>query len=251
MEVHAHTHTSRKKWTHYLWEFLMLFLAVTLGFVVENIREQYIESHRAHELVIPLVQDIRQDTASLNTLINLRKDQSKILDTIKTIMEVNEWKLGSRKLYSLYRRYIRRQEFQNRNTTIDQLKNSGYLRYFKDQKLVFLLQQYVIDMQLVKDRQSRELNIMDKAIDETSRKYFDQFAMTLLNSETAKESDFMIRNLSQFNKDDFINDLEFLNAIRRNNNIIYNTPALESGHKLLDRLILDFPKEAKKEAVKN
>ena len=28
MEVHAHTHTPRKKWTHYFWEFLMLFLAV-------------------------------------------------------------------------------------------------------------------------------------------------------------------------------------------------------------------------------
>jgi hypothetical protein len=28
MEVHAHAHTARKKWTHYLWEFLMLFLAV-------------------------------------------------------------------------------------------------------------------------------------------------------------------------------------------------------------------------------
>ena len=28
MEVHAHTHTARKKWTHYFWKFLMLFLAV-------------------------------------------------------------------------------------------------------------------------------------------------------------------------------------------------------------------------------
>jgi hypothetical protein len=36
MEVHAHPHTSRKKWTHYFWEFFMLFLAVTLGFFVEN-----------------------------------------------------------------------------------------------------------------------------------------------------------------------------------------------------------------------
>ncbi|MBC7873641.1 MAG: hypothetical protein H7Y01_06585 [Ferruginibacter sp.] len=28
MEVHAHTHTARKKWTHYFWEFIMLFLVV-------------------------------------------------------------------------------------------------------------------------------------------------------------------------------------------------------------------------------
>ena len=31
MEVHAHTHTARKKWTHYFWEFIMLFLAVFCG----------------------------------------------------------------------------------------------------------------------------------------------------------------------------------------------------------------------------
>lgn len=28
MEVHAHSHTPRRKWTHYLWEFIMLFLAI-------------------------------------------------------------------------------------------------------------------------------------------------------------------------------------------------------------------------------
>ena len=36
MEVHSHTHTERKKFTHYLWEFLMLFLAVFCGFLAEN-----------------------------------------------------------------------------------------------------------------------------------------------------------------------------------------------------------------------
>jgi hypothetical protein len=49
MEVHHHAHTSdpglhrgRKKWTHYFWEFFMLFMAVTLGFFVENQREHYV-----------------------------------------------------------------------------------------------------------------------------------------------------------------------------------------------------------------
>ena len=32
MEVHAHSHTERKKWTHYLWEFLMLFPCCVLWF---------------------------------------------------------------------------------------------------------------------------------------------------------------------------------------------------------------------------
>ena len=46
MEVHAHTHTEKKKFTHYLWEFLMLFLAVFCGFLAENFRE-----HKIYALV--------------------------------------------------------------------------------------------------------------------------------------------------------------------------------------------------------
>ena len=39
MEVHKHPHhvTHKKKWGEYLLEFVMLFLAVFLGFVAENI----------------------------------------------------------------------------------------------------------------------------------------------------------------------------------------------------------------------
>ena len=43
METHHHTHTPRKKWTHYLWEFLMLFLAVFCGFLAEYQLEHKIE----------------------------------------------------------------------------------------------------------------------------------------------------------------------------------------------------------------
>jgi hypothetical protein len=45
MEVHHHSHHP-KKWKEYITEFLMLFLAVSLGFMAENIREHQIEKHR-------------------------------------------------------------------------------------------------------------------------------------------------------------------------------------------------------------
>src|SRR5687768_17795453 len=68
MEVHQHTHTPRKKWTHYFWEFLMLFLAVTLGFFVENEREHYIEKTRAKELAKNLLEDLKSDTATMHQI---------------------------------------------------------------------------------------------------------------------------------------------------------------------------------------
>ena len=66
MEVHAHTHTPRKKWTHYFWEFLMLFLAVTLGFFVENQREHYVEHQREKQYAGLLIADLESDTTFFN-----------------------------------------------------------------------------------------------------------------------------------------------------------------------------------------
>src|SRR6266850_2142191 len=47
METHAqHLHNvPGQGWKHYFFEFFMLFLAVTLGFFVENLRENIIETH--------------------------------------------------------------------------------------------------------------------------------------------------------------------------------------------------------------
>ena len=59
MEVHAHTHTARKKWTHYLWEFIMLFLAITLGFFVENQREHMVEHQRELQYMRSMIEDLK------------------------------------------------------------------------------------------------------------------------------------------------------------------------------------------------
>ena len=70
MEVHHHPHTERKKWTHYLWEFLMLFLAVFCGFLAENQREHIAERHREKEYIVSMIEDLKTDSAFLALSIN-------------------------------------------------------------------------------------------------------------------------------------------------------------------------------------
>jgi len=70
MEVHAHTHTARKKWTHYFWEFLMLFLAVFAGFLAENQREHYVEHRREKKYIVSMVEDLKNDSIFLQLNIN-------------------------------------------------------------------------------------------------------------------------------------------------------------------------------------
>src|SRR4051794_10114417 len=59
MEVQKHPHhvMHKKKWEEYILEFFMLFLAVFLGFVAENHREDEVERKRAKEYVMSMVQD--------------------------------------------------------------------------------------------------------------------------------------------------------------------------------------------------
>ena len=87
MEVHAHAHTSRKKWTHYFWEFLMLFLAVFCGFLAEYQLEHVIENQREEKYVKSLIQDLKTDTAHLETYINLRQGEKNHDGLISSIVK--------------------------------------------------------------------------------------------------------------------------------------------------------------------
>ncbi len=54
MEVHHHPdlHHKKKKFTEYLLEFLMIFLAVTLGFFAESLREGLADHAKERKLSI-------------------------------------------------------------------------------------------------------------------------------------------------------------------------------------------------------
>ena len=81
MDVHAHTHTPRKKWTHYFWEFLMLFLAVFCGFLAEYQLEHKIERERERTYIKSMIEDLKKDTAALASTINDFDRLNKRLDT--------------------------------------------------------------------------------------------------------------------------------------------------------------------------
>jgi hypothetical protein len=50
MEVHHHPRVEKKNFKEYFLEFLMIFLAVTMGFFAENIREYFNDRHHRDEL---------------------------------------------------------------------------------------------------------------------------------------------------------------------------------------------------------
>ena len=86
MEVHSHTHTARKKWTHYFWEFMMLFLAVFCGFLAEYQLEHKIEKDREKQYLVSLVSDLKDDSHSIQDLITTERSRIKELDTLINLL---------------------------------------------------------------------------------------------------------------------------------------------------------------------
>jgi len=91
MEVHAHTHTPRKKWTHYFWEFLMLFLAVFCGFLAEYQLEHKIERDREKQFIKSLVSDLEKDTVNLNRYIKEHKFRFSLYDSLLTLLSTGDY----------------------------------------------------------------------------------------------------------------------------------------------------------------
>ena len=134
MEVHTHTHTARKKWTHYFWEFLMLFLAVTLGFFVENQREHFIEHKRAGQYALLMLEDLKKDTEQYAYLIPAIENHIKSFDTVSILFGQSPPVSNKRLIKAvLTQRGTYRTPLYP--TTFNQMNNSGTLRYFQNKEI--------------------------------------------------------------------------------------------------------------------
>jgi len=199
MEVHAHTHTERKKWTHYFWEFLMLFLAVFCGFLAENQREHMIEHQREKEFMRSLVQDLNTDANDIEVNLGLAAVVTEKLDSF--IYYLNE-KDPDENAYTLYRigsvaGRIVQVSFNDR--TSSQLKNAGNMRLIRNAKLSDSIQVYWTMVKVDESIAQRMLDIQSKASDISgqmiSNKYFQRidssnpFSVTIRSDARLVNSD--------------------------------------------------------------
>ncbi|MCY7311292.1 MAG: hypothetical protein LH619_10980 [Chitinophagaceae bacterium] len=160
MEVHAHTHTARKKWTHYFWEFLMLFLAVFCGFLAEYQLEHKIERDREKQFMQTMVEDLKSDSAQLNRLIKLRKSRIKELDTLFHIIANDEYLKDGRKVYQLYEfPYWDILRFFPSDRTMQQLKNGGNLRLIRKKNVSNALIKYDVLVRNFKEYESLQAEL--------------------------------------------------------------------------------------------
>ena len=155
MEVHHHSHSARKKWTHYFWEFLMLFLAVFAGFLAENQREHYVEHIREKQFIKSLINDVKVDTARLNQLIESRNIRESKLDSLALLLNSENADQHTKNIYFLATIIprIAISQFTANDGTMQQLKNAGGLRLIRSHAITDSIINY--------DNAIRSLNRLD------------------------------------------------------------------------------------------
>jgi hypothetical protein len=137
MEVHHHPdlHHKKKKFKEYFLEFLMIFLAVTMGFFAESLREHFADKSKERQFIVSLKEDIVSDTAQLHSLLPVSDTIYEKLDSLYLLMQAagNGEPYDIHKLYYLNFTYgFGLNVFVPNNRTISQIKNTGGFSLIKN-----------------------------------------------------------------------------------------------------------------------
>jgi hypothetical protein len=238
MEVHHHTHHP-KKWKEYLTEFLMLFLAVTLGFFAENIREKVVESHRAHEYMVTMIQDLKEDTSRINTAIKNTDRKVNAMDSlIRTIYNKPYNDSTIRLMYYFHRRYMGSSttvSFSRR--TINQLVSSGNLRLIKNMAISDSIVQYDIGTEVTTKQYDVYHDQFQQKARELSNRIFDSYYLldysreNVINLLQTKNKLLLLTDDEKFMK-------EYANVVYGGKNVLAVYSVLLKKHKILAEEII-------------
>jgi len=133
MEVHAHSHTERKKWTHYLWEFLMLFLAVFCGFLAENFREHQVEKERGKKYIESFYEDLKADTGRMSYYTDFDDAKLTVLGNLNNCYDtVSKNRSATSCLLEIIKISALNRPFKITERTLNQLSNAGGFRLLKN-----------------------------------------------------------------------------------------------------------------------
>lgn len=160
MEVHHHPdlHHNKKKWKEYLLEFLMIFLAVTLGFFAETIREKISESHRERDYIVGLINNIQKDTSELTGLISRNEVELKGIDSLMHISKNKFTTISVQDsiFYYAVRHTSTLHLFQFNDLTLVQLRNAGGYSLIKTNN--------VADSVALYESKNKDINLEEKFV---------------------------------------------------------------------------------------
>ncbi len=178
MEVHHHPHVGKKSFKEYILEGLMIFIAVSMGFIAESIRESITDHEKEEQFMTGMVYDLKKDTANLSRAINSNRLGLLKIDTFLLLISNPDKDAVSSDLSRLVGGVSGFTHFKNAKTTIIQLKNSGSLRLIKNIEIANAITNYDLDQE--------SLTAQDITIDSKNQP-LQELNIEIINFDTQKK----------------------------------------------------------------
>lgn len=130
----------KKKWYVYFIDFIMLFVAVTLGFLAENVRDQQTDKNREISYLKNVHDDLLVDINRIESVISSNNWRLLMLDSLH--IEINKASPDLPSLYYYIRNLALRTTFESSHLGLDQIKASGGFRLIQNAKIIAGIQDY-------------------------------------------------------------------------------------------------------------
>jgi hypothetical protein len=197
MEVHHHPqlHHERKPWKEYLLEGLMIFVAVMMGFIAENIRESITNSEHARELTSQLVRDLKADTTQLNTINVVESQILRANDSLIDLLQRPWQKENSGLLLHLVATAHVMWPFHPSGGAVSAIKNELHLKRFSGSDIIGQISAYEGTIDLLHISQDIALGYQKNITEIFLRRHFTSASLRSAFSGLPM-ADAEIRNLS-------------------------------------------------------
>ncbi len=167
MEVHHHSggHHSDKHFKDYFLEFLMIFLAVTMGFLAENFREYITDKNHVEELAGQLKEDLMNDTANIQRLILLETVQIERTDSLFDLLIQPPNKIDFIRVQNLVRACDHIDLFYPSTGAMSTIKMELHLKKFVQTKIASRIDNYERGINELKAFESRDIDYIGKYLE--------------------------------------------------------------------------------------
>ena len=174
MEVHHHPqHEGKKNWKSYLWEFLMLFLAVFCGFLAEYQLEHKFEKERGRKYMSDMVENLKYDTLKQSKILSLNIIKCNQLDSFRNKISLAiKGDIDGNSLYDLWLKTQDFMEATSNKASITQLKNAGVFRLIDNNALAESISDYYERVVAATEEQSAATNIESRRLEVSSLRFF-------------------------------------------------------------------------------
>lgn len=165
-----------KAWKTHALEFLMIFLAVCLGFIAEELRENRNEKLLENEMAVVLFNELLGDSIQASTILDLRLKREQDIDYLISFFRDSSLTILPREFYPKFTTGLFLSNsftFEPKDGILNQLRNSGASQYFKSITFQKLLGDMNADVASIRSRAEQDYQYFSNPIKPFLIKHYD------------------------------------------------------------------------------